>query len=292
MININRSKEFLRPSQIVQKRRKRRIKSSVLTSALFVIILTCSIFFMRLDFFKIQNIEIRGNVSIKSEEVTNSVLKIISGKYLYVIPKENILIYPSSEIKKELEKEFPRIDTLKISTTKNDILISLTERKPQALWCGVSFEETVDQCSFVDINGFVFSKAPQFDGSSYLKFYGNSLDNEGTSTEEIKTSWQLVTDTEYTSILNFINKSKEIGIEIDAVEISDAKTYRFQIKNNGLLLVNRKNDLSQTLENVKAALLNNLLWNVNKSKKTKKLAQLEYIDMRFGSKVFYKFVGN
>ncbi len=286
---IYKSRDFLRPHQVVQKRRRQKIVKSILYTILVATILASFVFIMRADFLKIKSIDIGGNVSINADEMSASVSNIISGNYLYVFPKNNILIFPKKEIGQQLAKDFPRIDGLKISTAGDNVKVNITERKPQALWCGFSFAEAMDPCSFVDSSGFVFSKAPQFDGTSYLKFYGGSL---ATSTDEgLNIAWQLVPPEEYSKIITFISDSKELGLELIAVEITDENSYKFQTKNNGVLIVNRQEDLKLTTNNLKASLSNQILWKKGVGG-VKELAQFEYLDLRYGNKVFYKFSGN
>lgn len=250
---------------------------------------------MRTDFIKIQDITISGNVSIKSDDLKNTINHVISGNYLYVFPKSNILIFPKNKITSELVKDFPRIDTLSVTVEKNLLKLTITERKPHALWCGQSFDQVVDPCYFVDSQGFVFAEAPQFDGSSYLKLYGsNSSVQNGTSTENILPdgnqpipAWQFLSENEYTDVQNFLISIKNLGLELTALELSDSTTYKFQIKNNGFLFVSRNVPLNDTLENLKAGLSNDIFWTKDKKNQTV-LSQLEYIDMRYGNKIFYK----
>ncbi len=302
---IYKSREFLRPSQIVHKRRIRKVLKTIGIVFVAGLIVGCFIFLMRTEFFKIQHVDVKGNVSLKNDDLASSVNKIISGNYLYFFPKNNILIFPKSEMLKELRQQFPRIDALQITVEKNNLTINMTERKPHTLWCGASFSQSVDPCSFVDSQGFVFAPAPQFDGSSYLKLYGSMPQDstqDGTCTADVipmdtgtDTAWQFIPAQEYSDIEIFIQNVKELGIELNAVEISDATTYRFQINNNGLLLVARGGNLSVALDNLKAGLSNPIFWTTQGTKKNevgmKKLAQIDYIDLRFGNKIFYKLAG-
>lgn len=295
---IYKSRDFLRPSQIVIKRRRQKIVRSTLYILLTFFILGLFVFGMRMDFIKIQNIEIEGNVSIKTEDLKASVDKMISGNYFYLFPKNNILIFPKNSINTNLLEKFSRIDTLKVSVERNVLKLTMTERKPQALWCGASFIQSVDPCFFIDSQGFVFAEAPQFDGSSYLKLYGpNPNNDDASSTDNVLPdgnqpipAWQFISEKEYSGVQDFISKVKDLGLELSAVELSSSDTYKFQIKNNGLLLISRVSDLGNTLESLKAGLTNDVFWAKDKTNQNK-FVQVEYIDMRFGNKIFYKISG-
>lgn len=295
---IYKSRDFLRPSQLVIKRRRMKIMRFVCAFLLIVLLICSFIFVMRMDFLKIQEISIKGNVSIKTEDLKLSLDQMISGDYLYFLPKNNILIFPKVKILAQLSKNFPRIDTLNVSIEKNALEVNMTERKPHALWCGASFLQSIDPCFFVDSQGFVFSQAPQFDGSSYLKLYGATPSvQDASSTEDVLPdgnqpvpAWQFISEKEYSDVQNFISNARNLGLELSALELSDSNTYKFQIKNNGLLLASRSVDLAETLENLKAGLSNDIFWLKNK-KNQKNLTQVEYIDMRYGNKIFYKLSG-
>ncbi len=292
---IYKSREFLRPSQVVIKRRRRKIARSIIGIFLGFLLVACFVFVMRMDFVKIQDVRIMGNVSMKTEDLKSALDQMISGNYLYFFPKNNILIFPKVEILSVLAKKFPRIDTLGVSIEKNILVVSMTERKPYALWCGDSFAQSIDPCFFVDSQGFVFSQAPQLNGSSYFKLYGATpAVQDASSTEDIlpdgnepTPAWQFISEKEYADVQNFINDTKNLGLELSALELSDYGTYKFQIKNNGLLMANRNMPLSDTIGNLKAGLSNDIFWIKNK----KNLSQLEYIDMRYGNKIFYKLSG-
>ena len=312
------TKDFLRPNQIIKRRRRQRILKSVYYFVATLIVVGLFVLVMRLDFFKIKLVNVSGNISIKSEEISSEVKNILSGEYFYVIPKDNILIYPKKEIAGVLAKNFPRLETINISSSRSEVAITVTERKPEALWCGESFSANMDTCSFIDSTGFVFAQAPQFDGSSYLKMFGrsqNEVEVAGTSTSNssstadmssdvvsddtdsvtehpVVSGWQFVSAIEYNGIIDFIKKAKIWGLDLNAVEISDTNNYKFEIKDNGLLLVNRKIELNNTLENLKAGLSNQLMWKSASAKSQKSLAKFEYIDLRYDNKIFYKYSGN
>lgn len=308
------TKDFLRPNQIIKRRRRQRILKSVYYFVATLIVLGLFVLVMRLDFFKIKLVHVTGNISIKSEEINFAVNNILSGNYFYVIPKNNILVYPKDEIAEVLARDFPRLENIDISASRSEVAISVSERKPEALWCGQSFSEDMGVCSFIDSTGFVFAQAPQFDGSSYLKMFGDNINGASsvetvmaTSSSELAVvneevdiiseslpvlGWQFISAEEYRGLVDFIKKTKTLGIELIAVEISDDGNYKFEIKDNGLILVNRKIDLSSTLENLKAGLSNQLMWKKSSSKGQKTLAAFEYIDLRYNNKIFYKYSGN
>lgn len=295
---IYKSRDFLRPSQVVQKRRRRRVIRLVVFLVLAISIIVSLVLVMRMDFLKIQAVTIRGNVTIKTEDLTESVQNIISCDYLYFLPKSNILIFPKNKIIADLAHQFSRIDTLKVSIEKNILEISMTERKPHSLWCGTSFSQGVDPCFFIDSQGYVFAEAPQFDGASYFKLYGSTPTAPiASSTEDILPdgntpvpAWQFISEKKYLDIENFVNSVKSLGIELSAVELLDENNYKFQIKNNGLLMTSLDVSLVNTFENLKAGLTNDIFWITGKNNQ-KKLSQVEYIDMRYGNKIFYKLSG-
>jgi hypothetical protein len=313
---------------IVKKRRRVRLIKTIIALVSILIIATSFILVMRSQVFKIKNVEISGAVVLDSDSIRSQVAQILSGNYLFVFPKDNIFLLPKKEIINNLQKNNPRIGEMSVSLKSDNLSIEITERKPDSLWCGASFSEIIDSCLFVDSTGFVFSEAPQFDGSSFIKFYGKGLDATAsaslaivaTSTETAEAtttpqSWKFLDKHEYSDILHFISDVKGLGIEINAVEVADGQ-YNFQIKNNGLLMVNRnvysvesagdtstvgagsatdpsgiaKDNLQDAVDNLRAAISSKALFATSTSKSTvqPQLAQFEYIDLRFGNKIFYK----
>lgn len=268
----------------LKKRRQRTILFKILTSFfIFFLLFILLVYLSHLPSLNITEIEILGNKVVDTEILKNSVKDVIAGKYLWLFPKTNILIYPQNAIKNELQNKFKRINDVKSSIINNQILeISLLEREAKYTWCGTTIDlSAMEKCYFLDDSGYIFAEAPFFSGEVYFKFYGY-VDNPLGS---------------YFSKENF----KQLVSFKDALISLGLKPTALFIKNNeeAEVILSKENS-STTLpkiifrtdanfqnieENLGAALNTEPL----KSKLKEKYSSLLYIDLRFGNKVYDKF---
>jgi len=107
--------KFSRLSEL-KRRRHRAILNKFLFSffgllAIFIL----SAYLSHLNSLNISEIEISGNKTIDTEAVKETVQEQISGKYLWLFPKTNILYYSKSNIKNKLLDEFKRIKSVDLS---------------------------------------------------------------------------------------------------------------------------------------------------------------------------------
>jgi hypothetical protein len=177
------------PRLLKFKKNKRKIvfkKISFFCVGLLLIFIFL-IYLSRLNNLNIKNIEITGNKIVDTEAIQTTIQEQISGKYLWLFPKTNILFFPGNSIKKALEIKFPRLENINLSIKDNKTLeVSLTERTAKYIWCGDVPDVGLPQggiptsgsptsgtnCYFMDENGYIFDKAPYFSGEVYFRFYG------------------------------------------------------------------------------------------------------------------------
>ncbi|NQV88671.1 MAG: hypothetical protein HQ402_03965 [Parcubacteria group bacterium] len=166
-------------SHYIKKRRKQFIFRVFLWFFFIVSLIWGVSFWSHNEFFTIKNIKIAGNDVTPKEDIENIIIADTVGNYLNLFSRANILIYPKSKIKKDILDHFKRISRVDISMEdRNSIDISITERRPVALWC-TSGQDTLevnllsDECYFLDKTGYIFAKAATFTGNVFFKYYGS-----------------------------------------------------------------------------------------------------------------------
>ena len=101
-----------RIEELRRKRQKRNLGLAfLLLLTLFLILIGLSLL-SRIRGLCINQIEINGNNVIKKNEIETLVSKHLEGKYIYLFPKSNSLIYPRVKIYNDLIYSFPRIEDL------------------------------------------------------------------------------------------------------------------------------------------------------------------------------------
>ncbi len=138
----------------------------------------------------------------------------------------------------------------------------------------------------MDESGYIFDKAPYFSGEVYFKFYGlfdiNNIDNPLGSYFSKQNFEQLV---------SFKYLLAGIGLKPVALYIADNGDAQMFLSDGDSLMADPKiifkvdSDFQKVAENLETALSTEPLQSNFKNK----YSSLLYIDLRFGSKVYYKF---
>jgi hypothetical protein len=251
--------------------------------------------------FRIGTVELSGEVLVSPDEVVSVSQSFLSGYYLGLFPRDNFLIFPQSALQNFLKNKFERINTIKTQLSgfkKLEIIIS--ERKQQALWCDGNPEaETVsapssqnisnassssatsssvlsEKCYFLDDNGLIFSEAPTFSGDAYFKYYG------GVSSDSPIGQTYLATSTVFQSLSDFVQNVSQTSVTPVSVLAGDDGDFTMYLSSGGKIYFNQSEPFSQTIDNLKA-----LLQTLSESSSTS-VSNIDYIDLRFGDKLYYK----
>ncbi len=206
------------------------------------------------EYFSIKNIEISGNNRITSQNLIEFSQK---GK--------NFFLADFSEISKEIMNKFPEIKNISIKKSFPDsVALSVEERQTYGCLCKDS------DCFYFDENGVVFEK-------------NNDCNNKLVVISE-KILQMLEKAIEKDKINNFIsiyNSMSGFGgcKSISIYDNSDKKIVLLSAE--GWQVYFSEIDIPSQIVNLKALLSDK----ISESKRK----NLEYIDLRFGSKLFYKF---
>ncbi len=233
----------------------------------------------RIKRIQIDTIEITGATVLSTQAVTDEVSSVLQGKYLWVFPRTNVFLYPRKNIENVLLRTFPRIKEVTFTLLDNHILrVALKEREPFGLWCDmVSSESVVSQCYFLDSDGFVFDHAPQFSGDAYFKYYG--LLPYGTPIG----SYYVSSTTQFHELSQFVDTSKTLGITPLYINAKDVDSFELVVFGGGKILFDTRESLLKVSERLSA-----LLKTPNLVPKKGGELLVDYIDLRFGNKMFFK----
>jgi hypothetical protein len=288
-------KSVLNSPRILELKKKKRYalrKKLIISLVLFIGIFVGLVFLSRWPKINIKNVEISGNEVMETNLIADVVNEKLSGYYFWLFPRTLSFFYPKNQIADELTFRFRRIRDISLNLKDlNTLDIVISERKAAYTYCGADLPtlpldtSTLDseKCYFLDDNGYIFDEAPYFSGEVYTKFYGDTkLDNpSGTYF--------------FPSIFDKLITLKE---ELEKINLKPAIFY---IKDNGDISVflsspslttrgpeiifNTDSDFEQVMENLQSVLDTEPL----KSDFVNKYSSLQYIDLRFGNKVYYKF---
>lgn len=261
-----------------QKRKVLWIKLGIFF-VLFLALGGFSVWLSGLKSIQIDTVSISGATVLGTESLEGQVRSNLVGKYLWAFPKTNVFLYPRNEIEKNLLSRFPRIKSVTLNTIDNHILsVSIVERSPFALWCDTPpTESLVSQCYFLDTDGFVFDHAPQFSGSAYFKYYGF------LPFEAPIGSYYLSSTTRFHELSGFVENAQGLGITPLYMSAVDSDSFELFVFGGGKILLDTRESLAKVFERFSA-----LLKTPNLVPREGGELLVEYIDLRFGNKMFFK----
>ncbi|HBD25028.1 MAG: hypothetical protein A2566_01770 [Candidatus Zambryskibacteria bacterium RIFOXYD1_FULL_40_13] len=277
-------------------KRKRRRKLWKFGVAIFLVLLLLGLvsYASHRREIRISKIELNGGILVTQEDLEPKALEFMYGSHLWLFPRNNALWYPHGELEKYLRDTFKRIDRIDISRKNfNTLVVDIKERKPFAMWCeknnssvGLSTTTPVtietEACYFIDQNSTIFAKAPHFSGDAYFKYYGLVA----SSTTETPIGKEYIADaTLFSDISNFVTKAKELEVRPLYVLAKENDEFSLILHGGGEIYFDLKKPLSLVGQNLEALLRTTFASSTGDLK-------IEYIDLRYGNKLFYKLKNN
>ena len=292
----------------VEQRRKRIIWGLAFLIAVIIIGVSVLSWFTKLQTFQITSVRIDGADPDIATDLRNATESAISGSYFYLFPKANILIYPSGAVARAVKEASGRVDT--VETSLNDlhqISVTITEKTPSALACpdfpnldttsaNGSAGSSNDQCYFVDKNGLIYSAAPDITGNIYHRYYIPEASGVNTSSASTSDSGTLIggyatSSDEFTHLQTFYTEAQAAGLEVESILVKEKGEYEMYIlnpdKSIAIIYINDSRPLSDELSN----LLSFWTYMVTDATSTKTKPSFDYIDVRYGTNVFYRVNG-
>ncbi len=274
-----------REEYLKQKRAKKR-QGYFIGVIAFVCTITLLSFISHRPQIRISGIEISGGVLVSQTDVEPVALDFLQGSYLWLFPKNNAFLYEKSKLEKLLTEKFPRIETINIGLKNfHTLLITITEHKPDAIWCDTLLQSTTttfealepEHCYFMNANGLIFSEAPHFSGDAYFKYYGL------VSTSTPIGQAYIASSTEFSNIVDFISSVRKLSVHPQYLVAEDNNEFILFLSGGSKIYFDTKTPFSLVAQNLSA-----LLRTPPFATSTVGNLPVEYIDMRYGNKLFYK----
>ena len=271
-MKIVSSGRVLNSPAFYQKKKKKRQIRFILLSLGCLALLSSLVYLSRQERFLITEVTILGEDVVDKDKIVQTTERLLSGHYLWIIPRANAFIYPRRAIEENLLKEFPRFKSVDLNLSRSrTLLVSVEERTPFALYCA-----DASQCYFFDEDGFIFADAPSFSGNVYFIYR-----IEVPITEPL--GQRFLSPEEFQPLPKFIQELSTLGISSLALEVGEAE-YRLVLDNSGKIIWQRDSDLAIVYANLEAFLLDETIQAQNNF-----LDRILYLDLRTTNKVFYKF---
>lgn len=269
--------DFKKQSKVKEYRQKKRRYILIFSCIGLVLILGGLMGLSYVHRFQINDVTVSGNIVTESKDVKAVVMETIAGRRFGVFSKKNKFIYPHDLVVENLKNRFPRFETVDVSENNRTIAVTVTERKGNYLWCGTDPDHAIDPCYFLDYTGVAFSLAPQFSSGVYFRFY--SLDTD------VVPGSVVFSEKEFTDMNTLIDGIRTLGFDPVSIVVTAFDNEYVTLSDGVRVIVDPRDDIVTTLEIFTSALEDPFL-----QKKMKSNASgLDYFDLRFSNKVYYKF---
>ncbi len=261
----------LSPSRLRARKRRRRVRIGLFFGVLLLLLFGALVGVSYIPALQVREVVVSGTKTLASSTVQAFVQERLLGSYGYILPKSNIFLYPKQGISMQLLKAYPVLASADVHAGDfHTVVANVVERSPRALWC-----ENKEQCFFIDENGVVYGAAPTFSEPVYYRYFG-------TTTGSVLPK-QYLTAEQFQALMALCDAlvPKVPNTTIESVEVDANGDVQVQFTNNFVLRFALADAGGDIFERFSLAL-------TSEPMKSHQLSELEYLDLRFGDKLYYK----
>lgn len=260
-------------SKLRARRRKRAVFLYCFAAALFFPLAGGLVWFSWQPFVRIQAIRVVGAQTIATSTLGEFVHQRLLGEYFGVLPKDNVFLYPKGRIESALRSAYPIFEDAAVhADTFSSLSVVVSERRPRALWCGASFN-AAQKCLFMDAGGAAYGAAPEFSGAPYTRYYGaltsDTLPAQFISSDAARPLFALMDA--------IVNKAGEVR----SVDVNENRDVVARFESGFTLTYSLADDTAKIFQHFSLALKSAPF-------SAHPLSDFEYLDLRFGDKLYYK----
>lgn len=239
-----------------------------------------------LEKFAIKDISITGVQKLSPDTLTATVSEALNKSDFWFFSRKNMFLYPRAAIASKLASQFPRIKDVSVtraSLLAQAVVVTVQERKAFATWCLPAVGATQagsgdEKCYVMDSDGFIYAEsgppieAGESPSSAYV-FRGGLIPN-------IDIIGQTFLRGRIQGMVQFLGDLEKAGFKAHGIIVDSEKDFTVRLESGTDLLASFDAPPSDSIRNVQTALEAEGL--------REKMETLEYIDLRFGNRVYYK----
>lgn len=235
--------------------------------------------FSHLPQLTVQRIEVRGASRVPAQLVSEYAASVLDDERFHYIARRNIFFLPARAIADAIVENFPRVASATLvrehlfSTT---LVITIEERQPFAHWC-IDPGDALTSCFFLDQSGFIFAESSDLTElpKSLYRFSGGSR-----NVEQIGRTFAPGTFAHMLDVLAALEAEGHVAV---AATLQNDEDFWVSLERGFYIKVSRETEPHVLVRNLELVLGSSALAGKEDS--------LEYIDLRFGNRVYYKVNG-
>jgi len=227
--------------------------------------------------FVIKQINIEGVSAISTEDIENVARQGLDGRLL-IWSKNNFFLAPREQIEKSLKENFPMIKKVQVEIKGiSTLLVQAEEYESNYLVCS---RDDMDRCFLSDGTGYIFAPAIIESSTGYTRFITN-LPEEAVGS-------RILPKNIFSKLVEFKEALSDSSLHVNSISINGEKDVRLRIDEGTDIIIDLQENMDEMLGNF-------LLLLAKETEKNESreifLRNTEYIDVRYGNKVFYKTHG-
>lgn len=268
-----------RVSRLRRERRKKTAVKFLSVFALLVFIFGGIIYLSYRPQFSIKTVEVEGAVTI-GEPVVGLAKKPLEEKLFYIFPRKNMFLYPVEGMEALLLESFPALSSVSIKRQAGTIVVTAEERVPFGIFCPMDTEGVAStECFAFDGDGYIFSLERDLAATSTVNL--PRFEKRLTTLSPLKT--EFLSREKFSSLKQLLAALYAAGLSPNLVRVEEVGDYSFKFADGGTVLFAADGDPKMSVQTLKR-----LLESDEFKKQAYTLESVEYIDVRFGGKIYYK----
>lgn len=256
--------------RLATRRRRARVVGAVIACLVAVGGVFGASFLSYHERFVINDINVVGTQALSAAAVESAFGSQVNDGVRHFFARSNIFFYPYSELQQKLLEQFPLMQAVSFSRASmlsQAITISVHEREPKYLWCSST-------CYFMDAQGFIF--APATNPGGFLIFRGGLVNGEDPLGQTFMRG-------RLEKLATIVEELKSSGFPAEGASVENEQDISIPLSSGYYV--------KTTITAMPDELSKNLNLAISSDRLVGKLEQLEYVDLRFGNRVYYKLHG-
>lgn len=230
--------------------------------------------------FTVQDVEVRQAASIPASLVERYVESILYDGSSAFLSTRNILLYPRQAIESSIPQFFPRIRSATVareSLLGTVAVVTVEEREAFARWCASATLEAegAEECFLMDADGFIFAEAASGAPAASAYVFRGELDASPIGKTYLSGR--------FAGVRALLTKLGQAGFDAREVALETEKDFSVLLAGGFSLRAAFGSDVGALVENLQLVFASPALRG--------KENELEYVDLRFGNRVYFKLKG-
>lgn len=287
--------EILRSS----REREKKIKNTkrVFGVLLLVLIVGGFLFLLNLNFLRLTTFSLSGQTSLDLSALKQTIKENLDGRCLGIVPNNSVFFFSKTKLATLLKQKFPGLQAVEIdSPNLNTLIVKVSDRESKVLWCNVVGGKI---CFYLNDEGQVYQEAPNFSDAIIMEFNSEgvikkiptqAIDPKDLSRAKDFLNFLKSALTDWPPLAKSGQASSTVSYKLDHINVLPLKDFEAVIvssanpNNSWKLLFNTGATADQLITN-----FNTLIKDPTLAKNWPIGASLDYLDLRFENKAFYKF---